>query len=119
MLAWANIVRAVPIVGPFHDTESFERNLSGKTLQDSAYLISPPKLLVSGGRRAPRDEGGVTARLRFSGATFGLYANRSLPITTNRTQAEINFAEERGVVQVETFGVSLNAEGTCFYGMQV
>lgn len=34
-------------------------------------------------------------------------------------QAEINFAEESGVVQVETFGVSLNAEGTCFYGMQV
>ena len=23
------------------------------------------------------------------------------------------------MVQVETFGVSLNAEGTCFYGMQV
>ncbi|CAM9795797.1 unnamed protein product, partial [Scytosiphon promiscuus] len=34
-------------------------------------------------------------------------------------EAEINFAEESGVVQVETFGVSLNAEGTCFYGMQV
>lgn len=34
-------------------------------------------------------------------------------------KAEINFAEESGVVQVETFGVSLNAEGTCFYGMQV
>ncbi|CAM9106959.1 unnamed protein product, partial [Discosporangium mesarthrocarpum] len=34
-------------------------------------------------------------------------------------EAEINFAEENGVVQVETFGVSLNAEGTCFYGMQV
>lgn len=34
-------------------------------------------------------------------------------------EAEINFAEEEGVVQVETFGVSLNAEGTCFYGLQV
>ncbi|CAM9155222.1 unnamed protein product, partial [Choristocarpus tenellus] len=34
-------------------------------------------------------------------------------------EAEINFAEESGVIQVETFGVSLNAEGTCFYGMQV
>eukprot|EP00903_Cladosiphon_okamuranus_P012290 g11524.t2 len=34
-------------------------------------------------------------------------------------EAEINFAEDSGVVQVETFGVSLNAEGTCFYGMQV
>lgn len=34
-------------------------------------------------------------------------------------KAEINFAEDSGVVQVETFGVSLNAEGTCFYGMQV
>ena len=34
-------------------------------------------------------------------------------------EAEIRFTEETGVVQVETFGVSLNAEGTCFYGMQV
>ena len=34
-------------------------------------------------------------------------------------EAEINFQEESGVVQVETFGVSLNAEGTCFYGLQV
>merc|ERR1712159_545502 len=34
-------------------------------------------------------------------------------------EAEIRFAEDSGVVQVETFGVSLNAEGTCFYGMQV
>ena len=33
-------------------------------------------------------------------------------------EAEIRFAEDSGVVQVETFGVSLNAEGTCFYGMQ-
>jgi hypothetical protein len=28
-------------------------------------------------------------------------------------------AHEKGLVQVETFGVSLNAEGTCFYGLQV
>lgn len=34
-------------------------------------------------------------------------------------EAEIKFAEDSGVKQVETFGVSLNAEGTCFYGMQV
>merc|ERR1740138_1417222 len=34
-------------------------------------------------------------------------------------EAEIRFYEDSGVVQVETFGVSLNAEGTCFYGMQV
>lgn len=34
-------------------------------------------------------------------------------------EAEINFAPDEGVVQIETFGVSLNAEGTCFYGMQV
>jgi hypothetical protein len=32
-------------------------------------------------------------------------------------EAEINFAEEDDIVQVETFGV--NAEGTCFYGLQV
>jgi WD repeat-containing protein 35 len=37
-------------------------------------------------------------------------------------EAEINFAngpDDDDVVQVETFGVSLNAEGTCFYGLQV
>lgn len=35
-------------------------------------------------------------------------------------EAEINFASDGdNVVQVETFGVSLNAEGTCFYGLQV
>mmetsp|Transcript_34270 Transcript_34270/g.75065 ORF Transcript_34270/g.75065 Transcript_34270/m.75065 type:complete len:361 (+) Transcript_34270:174-1256(+) len=34
-------------------------------------------------------------------------------------EASINFAESPGVVQVETFGISLNAEGTCFYGMQI
>ncbi len=35
-------------------------------------------------------------------------------------EAEINFANDGDdVVQVETFGVSVNAEGTCFYGLQV
>lgn len=34
-------------------------------------------------------------------------------------EAEINFAVENDAVQIETFGVSLNAEGTCFYGLQV
>jgi WD repeat-containing protein 35 len=34
-------------------------------------------------------------------------------------EAEIRFPEQRGIVQVETFGISLNAEGTCFYGMQI
>lgn len=35
-------------------------------------------------------------------------------------EAEINFANSGDqIVQVETFGVSLNAEGTCFYGLQV
>lgn len=35
-------------------------------------------------------------------------------------EAEINFANsDERVVQVETFGVSLCAEGTCFYGLQV
>ena len=34
-------------------------------------------------------------------------------------EAEINFAVESDAVQIETFGVSLNAEGTCFYGLQV
>ena len=34
-------------------------------------------------------------------------------------EAEIRFAEDPGIVQVETFGASLNAEGTCFFGMQI
>jgi len=34
-------------------------------------------------------------------------------------EAEICFPEDLGVVQIETFGISLNAEGTCFYGMQI
>lgn len=34
-------------------------------------------------------------------------------------EAEIKLPEARGIVQVETFGISLNAEGTCFYGMQL
>ncbi len=34
-------------------------------------------------------------------------------------EAEIRFPEDPGIVQVETFGISLNAEGTCFYGMQI
>ena len=34
-------------------------------------------------------------------------------------EAEISFAVESDAVQIETFGVSLNAEGTCFYGLQV
>mmetsp|Transcript_2460 Transcript_2460/g.3417 ORF Transcript_2460/g.3417 Transcript_2460/m.3417 type:complete len:855 (+) Transcript_2460:11-2575(+) len=34
-------------------------------------------------------------------------------------EAKITFAEDDSVVQIETFGVSLNAEGTCFYGLQV
>ena len=34
-------------------------------------------------------------------------------------EAEIRFREDPGIVQVETFGISMNAEGTCFYGMQL
>jgi hypothetical protein len=35
-------------------------------------------------------------------------------------EAEINLSNNsQSVVQVETFGVSVNAEGTCFYGLQV
>lgn len=34
-------------------------------------------------------------------------------------EAEIRFREDMGVVQVETFGISMNAEGTCFYGLQL
>lgn len=34
-------------------------------------------------------------------------------------EAEIRIPEEKGIVQVEAFGVSMNADGTMFYGMQV
>uniref|UniRef100_K3WM40 Uncharacterized protein n=1 Tax=Globisporangium ultimum (strain ATCC 200006 / CBS 805.95 / DAOM BR144) TaxID=431595 RepID=K3WM40_GLOUD len=34
-------------------------------------------------------------------------------------EADIHFPEVPGVVQVETFGCSLTAAGSCFYGMQV
>lgn len=34
-------------------------------------------------------------------------------------EADIHLPEDEGVVQVETFGVSMNADGTVFYGMQV
>lgn len=31
-------------------------------------------------------------------------------------EADIHFPEESGITQVETFGVSMNADGTIFYG---
>lgn len=34
-------------------------------------------------------------------------------------EADIHFPEDPGIVQVETFGVSMNADGTIFYGMQI
>ena len=34
-------------------------------------------------------------------------------------EADIHLPEEEGIVQVETFGVSINADGTVFYGMQL
>ena len=34
-------------------------------------------------------------------------------------EADINLPEDEGIIQVETFGVSLNADGTTFYGLQV
>lgn len=34
-------------------------------------------------------------------------------------EADIHLPEPDGIVQVETFGVSMNADGTIFYGMQI
>ena len=34
-------------------------------------------------------------------------------------EADIHFPEEEGIVQVETFGVSMHADGTMYYGMQI
>ena len=34
-------------------------------------------------------------------------------------EAEINFPEEEGTVQVEHFGMHINVDGTIFYGIKV
>ena len=34
-------------------------------------------------------------------------------------EADIRLPEPEGIVQVETFGVSINSYGTCFYGLQL
>ena len=34
-------------------------------------------------------------------------------------EASIHFPVDDGVVQVETFGISVNSDGTVYYGMQV
>lgn len=34
-------------------------------------------------------------------------------------EADIRLPEPEGIVQVETFGVSINAYGTCYYGLQL
>lgn len=34
-------------------------------------------------------------------------------------EADIHLPEDEGIVQVETFGVSMNQDGTVYYGMQV
>jgi hypothetical protein len=34
-------------------------------------------------------------------------------------EAEIHFPEDPGIVQVETFGISVHSTGSCFYGMQI
>lgn len=34
-------------------------------------------------------------------------------------EADIHLPEDPGIVQVETFGCSINADGTLFYGMQI
>ena len=34
-------------------------------------------------------------------------------------EAFIHFPSQNGIVQVETFGCSVNSDGTCFYGMQI
>ena len=34
-------------------------------------------------------------------------------------EAEINYPEEDGIVQVENFGIHLNVDGTVLYGMKI
>mmetsp|Transcript_14391 Transcript_14391/g.18856 ORF Transcript_14391/g.18856 Transcript_14391/m.18856 type:complete len:851 (+) Transcript_14391:129-2681(+) len=34
-------------------------------------------------------------------------------------EADIHFPEDPGIVQIETFGLSVNSVGSCFYGMQI
>lgn len=41
------------------------------------------------------------------------------PVRFINFEAEINFPEDDGIVQVENFGIHLNVDGTIFYGIQV
>jgi hypothetical protein len=41
------------------------------------------------------------------------------PVRYINFEAEINFPEEDGIVQVENFGIHLNVDGTIFYGIKV
>ncbi|DBA04263.1 TPA: hypothetical protein N0F65_009498 [Lagenidium giganteum] len=41
------------------------------------------------------------------------------PVQYINFEAEINFPEEDGIVQIENFGIHLNVDGTIFYGIRV
>ncbi|EGZ10816.1 hypothetical protein PHYSODRAFT_384052, partial [Phytophthora sojae] len=41
------------------------------------------------------------------------------PVRYINFEAEINFPEDDGIVQVENFGIHLNVDGTIFYGIKV
>eukprot|EP00620_Florenciella_sp_RCC1587_P012238 CAMPEP_0182571866 /NCGR_PEP_ID=MMETSP1324-20130603/15309_1 /TAXON_ID=236786 /ORGANISM="Florenciella sp., Strain RCC1587" /LENGTH=934 /DNA_ID=CAMNT_0024786619 /DNA_START=69 /DNA_END=2873 /DNA_ORIENTATION=+ len=75
---------------------------------------------VQGGYISPMvDDGGAGASMEMSPEMTAVDILDYTLTNHINFEAEIRFSEDHGVVQVETFGVSLNAEGTCFYGMQV
>lgn len=64
----------------------------------------------------PRQPGG---RVRSHPACLDLPCPDRSPPGNSPAARSIHYPEAPGIVQVETFGVSLNANGSAFYGMQV
>ena len=75
-----------------------------------------------------------THRLRFTAVVLLLLAGTKFSVEPGLTtvkildftptkhinfEADIHLPEDEGIVQVETFGVSMNQDGTVYYGMQV
>jgi hypothetical protein len=76
--------------------------------------------------RAQRLSSPCFAELNTAGTKFsvepGLTTVKILDFTPTKHinfEADIHLPEDEGIVQVETFGVSMNQDGTVYYGMQV
>eukprot|EP00587_Corethron_hystrix_P000039 CAMPEP_0113309168 /NCGR_PEP_ID=MMETSP0010_2-20120614/7320_1 /TAXON_ID=216773 ORGANISM="Corethron hystrix, Strain 308" /NCGR_SAMPLE_ID=MMETSP0010_2 /ASSEMBLY_ACC=CAM_ASM_000155 /LENGTH=865 /DNA_ID=CAMNT_0000164367 /DNA_START=1679 /DNA_END=4276 /DNA_ORIENTATION=- /assembly_acc=CAM_ASM_000155 len=105
--------------------------LSSVSLVVAEYVPFGPNEILQISNRAgcsDRVQGGFISTEIDTGNNLALEMNPELtsieildfrPTNYINLEAEINLAEAPGIVQIETFGVSLNSEGTCFYGMQV